>query len=61
MDKFLIFYSNGLLETTDKINDTYTRLVEKRVINFIFDCKENIVKAVDSEGKLIDNKVTHVK
>ena len=59
MDKFLILFSNGLMETWDKVDETTNALLEKGLITFIFDCKENIIKSKNEKGEIKDNKVNH--
>lgn len=61
MDKFVIMYNTGVIETCEKIDKAVISLIEKRLINFIFDCKENIVKALDENGNIKDIKVNHLK
>lgn len=59
MDKFLILFSTGLMETWGKIDDSALALLDKGLITFIFDEKENIVKSKNEKGEIKDNKVNH--
>lgn len=60
MEKHLIYYNNGTMETTDSVNITLIHMVEIGVIKFIFNMKSNeaIVRTEDGLHKSI--KITDV-
>lgn len=48
--KYFILYSNGQVESVEKIDDTLLRLVENSVISLIYDIEKNVVKSNSKEG-----------
>lgn len=58
--KHLIHYSNGQIETVDNVDSTLLRLLEKKVINYIYDIEKSILKAHTKDG-IIDMPVPHVE
>jgi hypothetical protein len=54
-NKFLIAYSNNMFESKEVIGDEEIRLLNKGVINYIYDVESNQINGLTNEGiKKID-------
>lgn len=60
-NKYLVYYNNGNIETTSKINFTFIHMIEMGVIKFIFDCNKNKAWIRTQEGLSTEITVSNIE